>query len=122
MSINELERFSPFYQNVRDTLSHARQSAFKAVNATMVEAYWQVGRFIVEEEQQGLARAEYGTRLIELLAERLVLEFGKGFDKRNLHYFRQFYLTFPIVNALRSQLSWTHYRELMRIRDERARE
>ena len=76
----------------------------------------------MEEEQRGQARAEYGTRLIELLAERLVVELGKGFEKRNLQYFRQFYLTFPKVNALRSQLSWTHYRELMRVKEERARE
>jgi hypothetical protein len=110
------------YESIRQVLSTARAQAARAVNWTMVEAYWQIGRLIVEEEQQGQSRAEYGTRLIETLAERLVKEFGKGYEKRNLQYFRQFYLTFPKVHALRAELSWTHYRELMRVKDEQARQ
>lgn len=113
---------SAFYERIRGVLSTARSQAAQAVNWTMVEAYWQIGRLIVEEEQQGQSRAEYGTRLMEILAKRLVKEFGKGYEKRNLQYFRQFYLTFPKVNALRAELSWTHYRELMRVKDEQARQ
>lgn len=87
----------------------------EAVNSSMVDAYWQIGRHIVEYEQGGRARAEYGKTLLKRLAERLSQEFGKGFDKRNLEYMRQFYLAFPIANALRSILTWTHYRTLLRV-------
>ena len=113
---------SSFYGRIRQVLTAARQRAGRAVNWVMVEAYWQIGQLIVEEQQKGQARAEYGVRLIESLAHRLVSEFGKGYEKRNLQYFRQFYLTFPKVNALRAELSWTHYRELMRVREAPARE
>ena len=113
---------SSFYGRIRQVLTAARQRAGRAVNWAMVEAYWQIGQLIVEEEQKGQARPEYGVRLIESLAQRLVNEFGKGYEKRNLQYFRQFYLTFPKVNALRAELSWTHYRELMRVKKAPARE
>lgn len=102
----------------------------------MVEAYWNVGRMIVEEEQQGKERAEYGTFIIRNLSIRLTHDFGKGFDESNLRYIRQFYLTFPIRDALRHksstapatacseirgalrpELSWTHYRLLLECGD-----
>lgn len=106
------------YDSVRSTLEGARRKAAVAVNDAMVEAYWEVGRQIVEAQGD---RAEYGKHLMEYLSERLTKEFGKGYDKRNLHYMKQFYVAFPIVNTLCSQLSWSHYRLLMRVEKEKKR-
>ena len=86
---------------------------YRAVNFTMVQAYWNIGRIIVEEEQKGKTKAGYGEYLLQELSVRLTSEFGKGFDYSNIKNMRQFYVTFPIGDALRSQLSWTHYRLLM---------
>ena len=101
------------YDSIRNVLVTARQKVYAAVNFAMVEAYWEIGRQIMEA-QEG-QRAEYGTGLIKYLAERLTKEFGKGFTETNLKYMRQFYTTFPISHALRDQLSWTHYRLLIKI-------
>jgi predicted nuclease of restriction endonuclease-like (RecB) superfamily len=87
----------------------------------MVVAYWEVGRVIVEEEQRGAARAEYGKQLIEGLSARLTTEFGRGFDRSNLWNMRAFYLSFPKLDALRRELSWTHYRLLLRVEKSEAR-
>ncbi|MEA1967835.1 MAG: PDDEXK nuclease domain-containing protein [Thermodesulfobacteriota bacterium] len=106
------------YNEISILIQQARKKVVQSVNWTMVITYWEIGKRIVEEEQHGENRAEYGRFLIKTLSEKLTREFGKGFDKRNLFYMRQFYLTFPIMNALRSQLSWTHYRFLMKIEDE----
>ena len=102
---------------VREILERARRQALQAVNAEMVRAYWEIGREIVEEEQRGQARADYGARLIATLAARLTAEFGKGFDERNLRFMREVYRAFPNWNAVRSELSWTHYRMLARVPD-----
>jgi predicted nuclease of restriction endonuclease-like (RecB) superfamily len=104
--------------DVRVILCEARGKAYAAVNTTMVEAYWRIGQRIVEEEQGGSARADYGSHLIRNLARVLGEEFGKGISVANLWNFRQFYLTFPDAGklyALRSQLSWTHWRLVMRV-------
>jgi predicted nuclease of restriction endonuclease-like (RecB) superfamily len=86
----------------------------------MVQAYWEIGRRIVEE-QGGAERAEYGAALIAELSKRLTEDFGKGFTVTNLKYMRQFYLAFPIGHALRDELTWTHYRSLARVEDQQAR-
>ena len=91
------------YQNIRTVLVTARQKVYSAINSAMVEAYWEIGRQIMEA-QEG-QRAEYGTGLIKYLAERLTKEFGKGFTETNLRYMRQFSSTFPIRHALRDELS-----------------
>lgn len=104
------------YGEIKAILESARSQAFRAVNFAMVQAYWNIGRVVVEEEQRGKARAGYGEFLLKDVSERLTKDFGKGFDYSNLKNMRQFYLTFPIGDALRSQLSWTHYRLLMRVR------
>ena len=83
---------------------------------------WEVGHHIVEFEQQGHDRAAYGARLLPNLTEQLSAYFGKGFDVSNLRYMRQFYQSFPIRDALRHELSWTHYRRLMRVADPIARQ
>ena len=102
--------------DVRGILRQARGKAYAAVNTTMVEAYWRIGQRIVEEEQGESARADYGRQLIRNLARALSEEFGKGMSVANLKNFRQFFLAFPELGksyALRSQLSWTHWRLLM---------
>ncbi len=109
------------YSEIRDAIHDARNKAYRSVNFIMVEAYWNIGRIIVEKEQQGKKRAGYGDYLIHNLAEKLYDEFGKGFDERNLRNMRAFYLAFSIRNSLRSELSWTHYRILLKVENERAR-
>ncbi len=108
--------------SIRQVLLHAKQSMARSVNSTMVQAYWQVGRYIVEYEQQGEQRAGYGTGLINKLAAQLTAEFGNGFTQSNLKLMRQFYNTFPIGHALRGELSWTHYRALLKVQDEKVRQ
>ncbi len=95
-----------------------RTQALRAVDAIQVQTCWEIGRHIVEFEQQGQARATYGARL----AERLTQEFGRGFDASNLRNMRMFFQTFPIRDALRHELSWTHYRRLLRVESEAARQ
>lgn len=107
---------------IRDLLAAARRDALVAVNAAMVHAYWNVGREIVEEEQRGKHRADYGSRLIETLSAQLTVEFGEGFQARNLRFMREFYRAFPNWNAVRSELSWTHYRLLSRVANSEARQ
>jgi DUF1016 N-terminal domain len=108
--------------DIRALLAASRQQLQAAVNSAMVLTYWQVGRLIVEDEQAGAARAEYGAQQIELLADALASEFGSGFDARNLRNMRRFFKTYPIWNAVRTELSWTHYRSLIRIESPTARE
>lgn len=111
--------------DIQNILHTARTKSYAAVNFAMVKAYWQIGRRIVEEEQQGRGRADYGAQLIKSLSKSLTNEFGAGFSVANLKSFRQFYLTFPdaqIGYALRRQLTWTHYRLIMRVENPKARE
>lgn len=110
-----------FVNDIKALINEARLHVVRSVNTAMVVTYWEIGRRIVEEEQNGSDRAEYGKYLIENLAKELTADFGKGFGVTNLKYFRQFYLTFPIRHALRGELSWTHYRQLMRVENEEAR-
>ena len=108
--------------DIRQILDQTRNRLQRAVNTSMVQAYWHIGRLIVEHEQKGAERAKYGKQQLEQLAITLQGEFGKGFDARNLRNMRAFYLTFPIWNAVRTELSWTHYRSLTRIDNEQARQ
>jgi len=109
------------YQSIRAILEKARSTAYHAVNFAMVQAYWEIGRIIVEEEQKGAERAEYGKALIKELSRRLTRDYGKGFTERNLWYMKDFYLTFPKVNSLRAELTWTHYRLLLKVEKEEAK-
>lgn len=110
-----------FYNEIKQILSSARSKAYASVNFVMVEAYWSIGKSIVEK-QGGDARAEYGTALLKEVSKHLTADFGKGFTEANLKNMRQFYLTFQNSYALRSELSWSHYRLIMRVENEKARE
>jgi predicted nuclease of restriction endonuclease-like (RecB) superfamily len=154
--IIKLKEIDSLYREIREVLESARLSAYRAVNLTMIHSYYRVGFLIVEHEQEGRERAEYGTALLQALSERLTGEFGKGFDVTNLRKMRQFYLVFskrdaarlkfgeikrdamrpestdtekhPFLHgqlmngSLRQELSWTHYRLLLRVENDQARE
>lgn len=107
---------------IRDILNEARTKLQSTVNTAMVQAYWNIGRLIVEHEQQGKARASYGEYQLKQLSTQLQSEFGKGFYERNLRRMRAFYITFPIWTSVRSELSWTHYRVLIQVENQKARD
>lgn len=121
MTDKELVAYEDIYSEIRDTLLSSRHQAYNAVNFAMVQAYWQIGRIIVEHEQEGSLRSGYGKSVLQELSKRLTGEFGKGFSVRTLQQMKKFYVTFPNTNALRSQLTWTHYRLLLSVEDEQAR-
>ncbi|NRA73720.1 MAG: DUF1016 domain-containing protein [Rickettsiales bacterium] len=110
------------YNNVLNILRNARNNSYRAINAGMVKAYWEIGKAIVEEEQKGKERAEYGTYLMKNLSKRLIRDFGKGFSLVNLKYMKQFYIAFSKGHTLCDQLSWSHYRLLMRVENKNARD
>lgn len=114
--------FDGLLRGLREFISESRRQVLRAVDVVQVRTCWGVGRHIVEFEQGGAARAEYGAKLLPRLAEKLTGEFGKGFDERNLRHMRTFFLVFPIWDAVRTELSWTHYRTLLRVEDAAARE
>lgn len=119
--MNAIERDSQeLYGNIRNSILQGKNYVAAAINAGMIKVYWEIGKHI-HEACEG-KRAEYGRGLIEAICDDLTKEFGKSYSKRNLYLMRQFYEAFPIVNALRSQLSWTHYRLLMRVADSKARD
>lgn len=121
MKKNEIIEWESTYQKISQILIEARQKAWRAVNSSMVIAYWEIGKVIVEKEQEGKERAQYGETLLRNLSEKLIQEFGKGFGITNLKYIRLFFRTYPIGHALRDQLSWTHYRLLLKIEKQEAR-
>ncbi|MBI4682996.1 MAG: hypothetical protein HY757_07840 [Nitrospirae bacterium] len=108
-------RFSELVGRLQNIIRQSRRQALRAVDVVQVRTCWGMGRHIVEFEQGGADRARYGAQLLVRLAQHLTAEFGQGFDERNLRNMRLFFRTFPIWNALRSELSWTHYRLLLRV-------
>lgn len=121
MTENMPTPYQDLYTEIKETLLQSRNQAYSAVNFAMVQAYWQIGRIIVEHEQNGNLRADYGKNVLQDISEKLQQEFGNGFSVRNLQQMKKFYAMFPNTNALRSQLTWTHYRLLLRVDDETAR-
>ncbi|HAZ06605.1 MAG TPA: DUF1016 domain-containing protein [Acetobacterium sp.] len=109
------------YENIRITVAEAQKKVYATVNFVMVETYWNIGRQIYEAQGEN-DRAEYGTGLLKELSVKLTAEFGKGFEASNLRRMRQFYLVFQKRDALRHELSWTHYRMLLKVENEKARE
>lgn len=121
---NDIVNYQDVITDIKGIISSGREVAYNAANKAMVLTYWHVGKRIVEQEQAGKERAKYGQSLIEALADELTKEYGKNFSKRNLQYFRKFYLAFPdeqIVNTCVHNLNWSHFRALLRVPDENAR-
>ena len=115
-------RLSSLADAIATQIEQARGQLRQAVNSVMVQSYWEIGRLIVEDEQQGESRAEYGKQQLQQLSQQLTERLGKGFDITNLRKMRTFYQAFPIRDALRLELSWTHYRTLLRIDNPQARD
>ncbi|MDE6337270.1 MAG: PDDEXK nuclease domain-containing protein [Muribaculaceae bacterium] len=111
-----------FVNEIKQIIDQARTNAVRSVDFCRVQMYWQIGRRIVEEEQGGKSRAEYGSNLLQNLAIELEPEYGTGFKKRQLERARQFYLEYPIASALRSQFNWSQYKLLISIQDKDKRE
>ncbi len=122
MSENSMLGSDSLFIRIHKILEEARNKVYRTANTEMLSAYWNVGRKIMEEEQKGKERAAYGSALIKGLSIKLTKEYGKGFTETNLKYMRQFYQTFEKSHALRDELSWTHYRLLLKVEKEDARE
>ena len=122
--MNDIQKFKylneEFYKDIRNILEEARKRVYCNIQNEMVLAYWQIGKMIVDK-QGGESRANYGDGLIKELSTQLTKDFGKGFTERNLEQMRKFYLLFKKPNAVRAELSWTHYRLLIRVEDNDAR-
>jgi predicted nuclease of restriction endonuclease-like (RecB) superfamily len=118
--MNEIQnKTNSFLEQVKSLLFEAQQRVVHSVNSIMVQTYFELGKQIVEHEQEGKNYANYGEYLLEALSENLTKEFGKGYSKRNLELIRKFYLTYKIAKSPISQsISWTHYLQLMRIQNE----
>lgn len=101
------------FQSIKEIIVKSRQQVYRMVNSSLLQTYWEIGRLIVVEEQNGKGKAQYGKGVLKNLANSLTFEFGRGFDERNLNNMRAFYNAFPIWNAMRTELSWTHYRLYM---------
>lgn len=113
-----------YINEIKKILKNARQKAYTAVNSVMVEAYWEIGRRIVEEEQNGKERAEYGKEILQNLSKELTEEFGKGYSYRTLREIRQFYLMFSDFEKWRTvsaKLTWSHFQKVLRVSDKKAR-
>ena len=119
-SIPDVPQSEDAYRSIRGYVIEAQGQVYTAVNAAMVTAYWKIGKSIFESCGEN-DRAAYGKQVLKYISERLTEEFGRGFDISNLRNMRRFYLTFPIQDALRPELSWTHYRSLMKVNDAKAR-
>ena len=121
----KIEIKKDIYQEIHDFLDNARQNIISNINSTMTKTYFLIGKRIVEEEQDGNKRAEYGKNLIKMLSEKLTKEFGKGFSETNLEQMRKFFKVYGIPQTLSEEfqfnLSWSHYLILMRIKDINAR-
>jgi len=106
------------FSSIKDIVVQAKQVAYRNSNNILLNMYWQIGKLIVEDEQGGKEKAIYGKAVLKNLSKQLTAEFSRGFDERNLNNIRAFHLAFPIWNAVRTELSWTHYQIISRVTDE----
>lgn len=120
----EILLYQSLINDLKALIEDGRNSAYAATNKVIIETYWNIGRRIVEEEQDGEQRAAYKKQLINTIAEELTKEYGKSYSSRNLYYYRKFYQYFPdreILNTRVQNLNWSHFRTLLRVPDEDAR-
>ncbi len=119
--ITQNTKYKKLIESIDFLYGNARQNVASAVNIQMLNAYWSIGRNIVEFEQEGKQKATYGKQLLENLSKDLNLKYGKGFSRSNLHYMRLFYIKYPICETLSHKLTWSHYFELLKLEDDLAR-
>lgn len=123
--MEEIQKFTyidkDFYKEIKAIIEESRKRIYRNINSEMVLAYWQIGKMIVEK-QGGYSRADYGEGLIHELSIKMTSDYGKGYTERNLRVMRQFYITFPKWHAVCAELSWSHYRLLIRVEDKQARD
>ena len=115
------ERNDDFLSEICSIIQKGRENSGNAVNRIMIDSYWLLGKRIVNEEQNGENRAQYGKQILKIASDELTKRFGKGFGIRNISYFRQFYLSFPDLEILHTRvqnLSWSHIRTVLRVDDE----
>lgn len=123
--MEQVQKFASFVNDIRSIVSEARAESASAINQAMIKAYWRIGQRIVEEDQGGNFRAEYGDRTLSRMAQELTRNLGKGFSERNLRNYRQFYLDYPngeIWNTRVPNLTWSHIRALLRVDNPEARQ
>jgi hypothetical protein len=116
ITITKNKEVDNLYNDIKLLVEESRNSVYKTVNTEMINLYWNIGKMIVDM-QEGNIKAKYGDYLIERVAEKLSLEFGKGFSSRNIKRMRKFYLCYSNRTTLLSQLTWSHYLELIKIDD-----
>ena len=114
--------YQELIERIGNTYQSAKSKIISAVNTEMLQAYWQIGKDIIEFEQGGKLKAEYGKQLLENLAKDLSLRYGQGFSRSNINYMRLLYNKYPICETLSHKLSWSHYYELLKVDDDLARE
>ena len=115
--VEEDKQIDSVFDNIKELVISSRNRVYSTVNTEMLHLYWNIGKIIMDI-QQGDERASYGDNILEKLSEKLTAEFGKGFSKRNLERMRKFYIYFPIATTVSSQLSWSHYLEIIKIEEE----
>ena len=114
-------KYEKLLADIGSTIERARENAIRAINTELVKANWEIGRHIVEYEQRGEERAEYGSALLTILSKDLRQRYGKGFGRRNVLDMRRFYLNYSIWQAVPAKLSWTHFVALLGVSDDTAR-
>jgi len=119
--IQNIEIYHKLVDSIGITIENARQRAIQAVNTELLKANWEIGKFIVEFEQHGNEKAEYGSSLLANLSNDLKSRFGKGFSKSNIYLMRQFYIKYQIFQSVTGKLTWTHYAELLAVSNDHAR-
>lgn len=110
------KKYNLLINNIGQILEEGRRKAVNSINQILVQTYWEIGRQIVEYEQKGKERAEYGSKLLDTLSKDLKQKYGKGFSKSNLIYTRLFYIKYQKSETLSHQLGWSHYFELLKIK------
>ena len=119
--MSDISKNFTLFETIKELVIKAKNVAYQSSNTILLNMYWKIGSLIIEDEQGGKNKAEYGKAVLKKLGKQLTFEFGAGYDERNLNNMRAFYQAFPIWNAVRTELSWTHYRIISRIDNQELR-